>query len=171
MWFFYLKLFLSIFLILFSFWLILKKIGRFLERILPARKTSIKTFLILFWIILELTGVHLLLDLVSPGQGTIHIYAPDKKPSRLYVLENLRIEIAPVKYDGHPDFQRIHFGVFAYGGIYSSIINFNWGEREIFVRIYDQTRPNLPLIESYYHISPFVRVGLNDKHIHLDDLN
>jgi hypothetical protein len=169
---FLLKLIFGAFLITLPFWLTTNLLRKVLIYIWPKGKKFIKVLIIiLHGIILDSFGLHLVLDPIIPGQGIIYVHITKLKVNHPFIRENLRIEIAPIKFNGHQDFQRIHFGSFDNTGTYSALVTFDWGESQIFVRVYDKTQPNQPLIERYIHISPYVRVGLNDKYIYLRDNN
>lgn len=168
------KLIAGAFIITLPFWLTTNQVRRLLEIAFPkgskGRKVTKILVIILHWFILEFLGLHLILDPIIPGQAIIYVDAPRATTDYPFVLENLRIQIAPVRFDGHPDFQRIRFGSFNHTGTYSTLVNFNWGESRVLIRVYDQAQPRKSLVKRYIHISPYVRVGLWDSHIDLEKL-
>jgi hypothetical protein len=125
-------------------------------------------FAILYWIVLEIIGLHLVLDPIIPGQGTIYVHAAKTGATYPFAMKNIRIEIAPVEFEGHIDLDRIQYGSFSETGAYSALVKFNWGEHRIYVRAYDQAQPDRSLLADFISISPYVRVGLCDKHVYLE---
>ena len=114
-------------------------------------------------LILGLVGAHLLLDPFIPGQPTIHVYAPSKFPT---VLENLRVRIAPIKFDGNIDPTRTYHARFAKDSIVSAVVVFNILEQNIQLILYDETQPENPLGVRIVRLSPYVRRGFWDKHVY-----
>ncbi|HEX5715193.1 MAG TPA: hypothetical protein VF179_03475 [Thermoanaerobaculia bacterium] len=118
--------------------------------------------------ILEVIGLHFILDQLIPGQGTIYVHAAEVEGAYPVAIENIAIEIVPVKFAGHVDFSRVYRGAFSKRGIYPALVLFRWGEHRVYLRAYDRSRPSTLLEEDYINVSPYVRVGFWDKHVYLN---
>ncbi len=114
-------------------------------------------------LILAIVGAHLLLDPLIPGQPTIHVHAPTEYPT---VFENLRVRIAPIKFDGNVDPARISNNIFARDSAITKVVVFNVMEQRIHLKLYDATQPKNPLGIRVVYLSPYIRRGLWDKHVH-----
>jgi hypothetical protein len=116
------------------------------------------------WLIIEFFGLHLILSPIIPGQAHIQVYIVSDLPA---LHENLMVQLMPVKFNGRPDYLRVENGSIDQLGSFSAIINFKWGEHRVMVRLYDKSQPSKSLIECFENISPYVRIGVVDKDIHL----
>ena len=114
-------------------------------------------------LILAIVGAHLLLDPLIPGQPTIHVHAPTEYPT---VVENLRVRIAPIKFDGNVDPARISNNMFARDLAITKVVVFNVMEQRLHLKLYDVTQPKNPLGIRVVYLSPYIRRGLWDKHVH-----
>ena len=132
-----------------------------------ARKTINVLCTVLLSAVLEVVGLHLILDQTIPGQATIRVHAAAEGAKPAFALENTILEVAPIRFNGRTDLARLHMGSFDQTGTYSSIVDLDWGEHRILVRAYDPSRSSLPMMESYISISPYVRIGLWEQDIYL----
>ncbi|MCF8057248.1 MAG: hypothetical protein K9K37_11505 [Desulfocapsa sp.] len=114
-------------------------------------------------LILGLVGVHLLLDPLIPGQPTVHVHAPTEYPT---VVENLRVRIVPIKFDGNIDPARISSNIFAGDLAITKVVVFHVMEQRLHLRLYDVTQPENFLGRRVVYLSPYIRLGLWDKHVH-----
>ena len=124
----FLKLLLGVFLILLPFLLMVHKVRQLLLSFLPLTPWREKVIKILMsglcWIMLEVIGLHLILDQLIPGPGTIYIHATEEAGDYSVAIENIAIEIAPVKYPGDVDYSRVYRGYFNKRGIYPAFVLF-----------------------------------------------
>ncbi len=160
-------------LILLPLFLKARSIRHLLKELLPQTpftKKLLHLLSIVFLLIIEVIGVHLLLDPLVPGQGKIRIELGKgaEKPER--VIEDLRIELAPVQLNGQTKLSDIKMGAFDQSGVYSTIIKFDWGEHGVHLRVYDQTQPSQFIRDEYHNVSPYVRAGLWDMSLNLGGL-
>jgi len=144
--------------------LVMLPLWRIVRLVIGRRKV-----LVVLLVVLEFLGIHLVVDPLVPGDGIIYVHATGDQALHPSLVENLRLEIMPVRFDGHRDSQRMHSGPFDDTRKYSTLVAFNWGESYVFLRVYDVARRKI-LLQRYVHISPYVRVGLYDKHIYLDKI-
>jgi hypothetical protein len=134
------------------------------------RKFGKALSIVVICVIVEVIGLHLIIDPIVPGQqAAIHVHAFTKESNDALLTKNFLIELAPLSFDGKVDYGRLRSGTFSHAGIFSTIMSFDWGEHRLFIRIYDRSQSERPVIEDYKSISPYVRVGLFEKHIYLDD--
>lgn len=147
---------------------LIRTIFRYREEEVPevSRSQLTRILFIMLWAAIEFAGIHLVFDLIAPGQAAVYVHAAKQGVDFPFVMENTRIQIAPVKFTGDPDFRRYHEGRFDHTGTYQQLVAFNWCESRVFLRVYDLAS-HRSLLERYIHISPYARVSSAEKHIYV----
>lgn len=126
------------------------------------RQVLLRSISMMARIILAFIAGHLLIDPLIPGHGVIHVYAPHKFPT---VRENLRVEMAPVKWDGSVDWTRKTYGPFDGNGMVTRVLNFHIFENRVYLNVYDESMPAPPVAVKIVRVSGYVRQRLWDKDI------
>ncbi len=123
-----------------------------------------RTLLYLVNVAIEVVAIHLVIDPVIPGHGVLQVHA--SWPTQ-YSHDNIIVEMAPIEFNGHVDLARLHTGSLTADGSYSVLMQFEWGEQRVYYRAYNAARPDSPFDEGFTSVSPYVRLGLLEKHIFL----
>lgn len=113
-------------------------------------------------LVIAFIAMNLLVDPLISGSATIYVHQPTRFST---VSENLRVKLAPIKYDGKVDWERMSNGRFDKHGIMVKIIMFNIFENRLYVNVYDASIPDEPIVKKIVYVSAYIRQKLWDKHI------
>jgi hypothetical protein len=160
----FLKMAIGTILVFFSFHLTTTTLRQLLRKFLPRRRMLHNIVSLAVFFASELIGIDLLLDPLIPGQAVIYINAKElvRQSPTPY---DLRVEIAVANFGGSLDPNKIFYGKFDERGVYVILVDLDWLQSYVRVKIFNQIRPDLPIEIKWEHISTWARLGFTDSYI------